>query len=228
MKIEPQKDIDQWFLQRWAKFTASENYKLLGGNTMNLFSAGGITYIKGKALEMATQMQERPELEEVKSLLHGKAHEYPAFQATVRATGLQNLIYLGSETPLFLEDESIPNESGGSPDAISLLSDAKVDVVAEMKCPKNSMYHFDRLKWKSQWDVKGGYAQCYCQIQNLLKITGAGLGLFISYDDRMRDATKKCKIIEVMPDKKFIDNLDIKIRMAVKEKYKIYDEYMNS
>ena len=228
MMIKASADLDQWHLARWSKFTASENHKLLtltGGTSM--FSAGGYTYIKDKVLQMTTHMVERPELEEVKSLLHGKMYEYPAYKETVRLTGY-NLIYMGEENPLFLEYEPLAKDSGGSPDSLLLNSSASVDIVAEFKCPKNSMLHFDRLKWVNQWDVKEGYLSCYSQIQNLMMITGAPLGLFVSFDDRQIRHDKKAKIIEILPDKKFQDNLDIKLRMAVKEKYRIFEEYMNS
>jgi hypothetical protein len=228
MSIKPAADLDQWHLQRWSKFTASENYKLLPTGTVSMFSPGGQTYIKEKVLQMTTDMWSRPELDEVESLLHGKVHEYPAYQALVRATNYSGFIYLGEENPLFLEYEELPGESGGSPDSISLTDDAKVDIVAEIKCPKNPMYHFNRQFWKTQWDVKEKYIQAYTQIQNLLLITGAELGLFVSYDARVKNVSKKIKIIEVKPDRKFQDNLDIRIRMAVKEKYRIYEEYMNS
>jgi len=220
--------VDSWFLQRWSRFTASENYKLLiGGGNGDTFGPGAMTYIKQKVLEMCTHMQERPELDNVQSLLHGKMYEFPAYKALVAATGYNNLVYLGEDNPLFLEYEPLAKDSGGSPDVISMRSDSTVDIVAEIKCPKNPMYHFERLKWKSQWDVKEGYASCYCQIQNLMMITNARLGLFTSFDDRQIRPDKKAKIIEILPDRKFQDNLDLRLRMAVKEKYRIYDEYMN-
>lgn len=228
MIIIPSADLDQWHLQRWSKFTASENHKLLSPAGAQMFSPGGYTYIKEKVLQMTTNIWERPQLDEVEACLHGKVHEYPAYKATVAATGYSNLIYLGEERPLFLEYEPLEGESGGSPDSISLTEDDKVDIVAEIKCPKNSLNHFNRLVWKDQWDIKLKYIQAYTQIQNLLMITGAGLGLFVSYDDRQKRIDKKVKIIDVFPDKKFQDNLDIRIRMAVKEKYRIYEEYMNS
>lgn len=220
--------LDAWFMSRRSKFTASCNYKLLQGNGTGIFGAGAMTYIKEKVLEMCTMMWERPEIEEHKTLLHGKMYEYPAYKAYVKANGLYSMKYLGTETPLFLEYEAISGESGGSPDVINLTSDAKIDVLAEIKCPKNPMYHFERLKWRTQWDIKEGYFSCYCQIQNLMLISGANMAHFVSYDERQLNPSKKIKIIEVFPDKKFQDNLDLRLRMAVKEKYKIYDEYMNS
>lgn len=228
MIIKPSIDLDQWHLQRWSKFTASENYKLVVGNGTGMFGAGAMTYIKEKVLQMTTHIWERPELEEVKSLLHGKMYEYPAYKATVQATGYKNLIYLGEDQPLFLEYEPLAKDSGGSPDSLALNSNAEVEIVAEFKCPKNPMLHFERLKWKSQWDLKEKYISCYCQIQNLMMITKAPLGIFTSFDDRQIRQDKKYKIIDVLPDKKFQDNLDLRLRMAVKEKYRIYDEYMNS
>lgn len=228
MSINQSDALDQWFLSRWSKFTASENYKLLPGAATSMFSPGAINHIKQKSLEMCTQMWERPELEENKALLHGKMYEYPAYKAYVEVTKNYSMKYLGTDTPLFLEYEELPNESGGSPDIVSLTSDAKVDAGAEIKCPKNPMNHFERLKWKNQWDIKENYISCYCQIQNLMMITKAGIWQFISYDERMKNPAKKTKIIDVLPDRKFQDNLDLRLRMAVKEKYKILDEYMNS
>ncbi len=229
MKITPAADLDQWHLSRWGKLTASENYKLLGGGSKGeTFGVGAMTYIKEKVLQMTTHMQERPELDNVQSLLHGKMYEYPAYKEMVRVTGYSNLVYLGEDTPLFLEYEPLAKDSGGSPDVISLSDSATVEMGAEIKCPKNPMYHFDRLKWKTMWDVKEGYPSCYCQIQNLMMITGAQLWLFCSFDDRQIRQDKKAKIIEIETDRKFQDNLDLRLRMAVKEKYRIYDEYMNS
>jgi len=222
-------NIDQWHLQRKSKFTASENYKLLlGGKGTTVFGDGAMTYIRQKALEMSIVLWERPEMDGVQSLLHGKMYELPAFQAYQKATNNYSMTYLGEDNPLFLEYEPLSKESGGSPDAINLTNDAKIDKGAEIKCPKNPMVHFERLKWRTMWDVKEGYSQCYTQIQNLIMITGADSWDFISYDERQIRVDKKIKIIEILPDRKFQDNLDLRLRMAVKEKYRIYDEYMNS
>ena len=220
-------DLDQWFLSRWSKFTASENYKLLVGNSTNMFDRGAMSYIKTKALEMCTQMWERPELEENKNLLHGKMYEYPAYKAYIETTRNFSMRYLGTDTPLFLEDEKLVNESGGSPDVISITESNTIDAIAEIKCPKNPMYHFERLKWKDQWDIKENYIQCYTQMQNLLLISGASIAQFISYDERMTNKSKKIIVIDVYPDKKFQDNLHLRIRMAIKEKYKVFEEHMN-
>ncbi len=219
---------DKWFLERWTKFTASENYKLLGNSNGKVFTPGGYTYIEQKALEMVTTMWERPELEENKNLLHGKMYEYPAYKAYIDVTKNYSMKYLGSDTPLFLEYERLKGESGGSPDVVNINSSSKVDALAEIKCPRNPMNHFKRLKWKTQWDIKENYIECYCQMQNLLLITGGTLCQFISYDERMKTSTSKIKIIDVYPDKKFQDNLHFRLVKAIEEKYLVLDEYMNS
>jgi YqaJ-like viral recombinase domain len=221
-------DVDQWHLKRWTKFTSSEKYKLLiGGSKGQVFGDGAMTYIKTKALEMSTVLQERPELDEVKSLLWGKVHELPAYEWYIRETKNYGMKYLGTETPVFIIDDEMPKESGGSPDGL-LLGDTKVSAGLETKCPKNSMYHFDRLIWKDQWDIKENYISCYTQIQDLLRITEADVWHFLSFDDRQSNPKKKGKIIEVFPDKKFQDNLVLRTRMAVTEKYKIYERYINN
>jgi hypothetical protein len=59
-------------------------------------------------------------------------------------------------------------------------------------------------------------------------ITGAESADFLSFDDRQARKEKKGKIINILPDKKFQDNLDLRIRLAIKEKYRIYNEHMAS
>ena len=221
-------DVDQWHLQRWTKFTSSEKYKLLGGGDKGqVFGVGAMTYIKTKAHEMSTTLQERPELDEVKSLLWGKVHEFPAYEWYINETKNYSMVYLGTETPLFITDDLMPTESGGSPDGLLLGTD-KISAGWEVKCPKNGIYHFDRLLWKNQWDIKENYLSCYTQIQDLLRISEADVWHFMSFDDRQSNPKKKGKIIEVFPDKKFQDNLHLRTQMAVTEKYKIYERHMNA
>lgn len=216
---------EKWFLQRWSKFTSSENYKLLGNDKKgNIFGDVAWSYIEQKAMEMCTVMWEKPQLDDVKSFLHGGMYEYPAFKAYVERTGY-DMVYLGSENPLFLDDEELIGESGGSPDTIMFNNTAEVVRMAELKCPINPMNHFKRLKWKDQWDIKEGLIQAYTQIQHLLKISKAPVCDFVSYDERMKREELKIKIIPVYPDKKFQDNLHYRIIKAIVEKERIIAEY---
>jgi hypothetical protein len=213
--------IDSWHLQRWGKFTASENVKLFSPAKDSMFGEGAWTYINSKALQMITHMEERPELEEVKSLLHGKVHEYPAFSRYVNTTRNFNMVYMGDENPIFLDHEELMHEAGGTPDAgIIDMRNYKVELGLEIKCPRNSMYHFERLKWKNQWDIKEGYKLVYTQIQHLLLISGAPEWHFVSFDDRFKREADKMKIIEVKPDKPFQGKLMIRLEKAIAEKYR--------
>lgn len=220
-------NVDKWFSDRWGKFTASCNYKLLStGASGRLFGTGANSYIEEKAMEMTTNMWERPGLDQVESLLHGRVHEYPAYLYYLKATGNNSLIYMGDENPIFLDYEPLKGESGGTPDCGDINDKFQIDIGAEIKCPKNPIEHFRRLKWKDQWDVRENYISCYSQIQNLMMITGALQWDFISYDDRQVAYKNKGKIIEVKPDIKFQDNLDMRIRLAIKEKYKVLSEHL--
>lgn len=218
--------IDQWHMERWGKFTASECYKLLTPGTKGeMFGTGATTYIEQKALEMTTSMWERPELEEAKSILHGKAHEYPAYAEYISQTRNTSVKYLGEDNPIFLTYPLLPDECGGSPDSASITDSGNIDMGVEFKCPKNPLFHFRRLKWKDQWDLKNGYPLCYAQIQKLIMITSAPEWHFVSYDDRQRVKAKKIKIIPVFPDKNFQNVLEIRLRQAIKEKYRLISEY---
>lgn len=222
--------IDQWHQKRRGKFTASECFKLLTpvsnrGGVTELFSPGGWTYIDQKAIEMTSKIWERPELEEVESLLHGRAHEYPAYDAYVKATRNTDLIYMGDENPIFVPHPILVDEFGGTPDSAVVTDSGKIPFGVEIKCPKNPGIHKKRLKWKSQWDIKENYKLVYAQIQALLMCTGADEWHFISYDEREILKAARLKIIEVKPDKPFQTTLEIRIKQAIKEKYRIISEY---
>ncbi len=217
--------VDSWHLERWTRFTASEDHKLVApGASGATFSAGGLTYIEQKAMQSVTLMWERPELEEVKSLLHGKMYEYPAYQEYVNRTRNFKLTYIGDGNPIFLTHPGFEEESGGTPDVANITDIHNIDYGAEIKCPKDPMNHYRRLDWKTQWDLKENYSTCYYQIQKLIMITGAFGWDFISYDERMRVKRDKIKIIEVKPDQKFQDNFPLRLMIAIKEKYKIISQ----
>lgn len=217
-------DIDQWHLERRGKFTSSENYKLLGmGKRGEFFTQTALSYIEKKAVEITTNIWERPELEEAKSILHGRVFEFNAFEWYIRETKNYSLTYLGEANPLFIDYEPLKGDSGGSPDAINITDSNSVDVGLEIKCPKDPIIHFRRLQWKDQWDIKENYPLLYTQAQHLLMCTGASEWHTISFDDRQKNYKNKGKIIVVYSDKKFQDELDIRLRMAIKERNKMIE-----
>jgi len=212
---------DRWLLKRHANFTASLIYKLRGtGKDGKGFSPGAWSYIEEKAIETMTELQERPELEEVESLLHGKYYEEPAYHHYVEVTRNYNMKHFGSENPQYLPFNKY---SGGSPDCL-MGEGEKVYWGAEIKCPKNSKNHYLYLKFKDQWDLKEKRIEYYSQIQFLLMITHAEGFHFVSYDERFKNEKLRMKIIEVLPDTNFQNHLEVRIKMAQKEKLRIIQE----
>lgn len=207
----------KWFLDRYGKFTASMIYKIVPNGGTSLFVPGGWTYIQERAVETMTFLYEAPELEFVEALIHGKAYEEAAYFEYLRVSKNYSMRHFGGENPLYLEYNSY---SGGSPDGL-MGEGTEINWLLELKCPKNPKNHFLYSKMSSQWDLKEKRPEYYTQIQFLLMITKAQGAHFASYDERYRDESKRLKIIDVMPDKKFADNLDVKLQMAQKEKLKI-------
>src|SRR5574337_1496304 len=156
--------IDEWLLQRRAKLTCSENFKLLQTSNQSkdkLWSSAALTYIETKAIEMSTSVWERPEMDNVETLLHGKQYEFPAYERYVKETKNHSMVYMGTETPMFIPHPSMEEESGGTPDIANITDLGGIDYLGEIKCPHNPAYHFRRLKWTSQWDIKENYLSCY-------------------------------------------------------------------
>lgn len=218
-KMDPK---DKWFLDRHTMFTASQNYRLLDtGPAGKGFGKMALNYIEEKAIESMTELWEAPKLEFVESLLHGRVYEYPAHEYYVRRTGNKVMEYYGTDNPIYI---SYNKFSGGSPDALARTK-GQIFWGAEYKCPANPKVHFNNLKLKDQWDLKQAKIHDYTQCQFLMMCTGANGWHWMSYDDRFKDPLLKGKIIEVLPDKNFMLNLDIKIKMAEKERRAIISMY---
>lgn len=208
---------EKWLLERYGKFTASMIHKIVPSSSTGLFTPAGWNYIQERAIETMTYLYEAPEIEFVEALVHGKAYEENAYFEYVKVSKNDSMRHFGGENPLYLEYNEY---SGGSPDGL-MGSGTDVYWLLEIKCPKNPKNHFKYMKFKTQWDLKEARPEYYAQIQFLLMITKAQGAHFASYDERFRDESKRMKIIEVLPDKKFSDSLEVKLQMAQKEKLKI-------
>jgi hypothetical protein len=207
----------RWYLERHGKFTASMVYKIIPNGATNIFAPAGWNYIQDRAIETMTALYEAPEMEFVEALVHGKAYEENAYFEYLRVSKNHSMRHFGGENPIYLEYNSY---SGGSPDGL-MGSGTDVNWLLEIKCPKNSKNHFKYMKMQSQWDLKELKPEYYAQIQFLLMITKAEGAHFASYDERFKEESKRLKILEVKPDKKFADTLEVKLQMAQKEKLKI-------
>ena len=215
--------VDEWHMQRRGKFTASEIYKLLVLSADGMFSPGGLTYIKLKAIEEMTEYYDRPEMEYVEPLIHGKQQEANAYSEYLSVTKNYSMRHFGDSKPLFLDYNDY---SGGSPDGI-MGEGEKVIWGLELKSPYQPSNHAKYLEYKDQWDLKLGRKEYYAQIQFLLMITKAEGWHFCSFDERWKNKKNRLKVIEIKLDKKFQDNLHMKLISANEEKKKIIQLYNN-
>lgn len=213
---------DQWLIEKQGKFSSSEIGKLLiGGKKGELFGAGAMTYIRQKAVEEMTDLWERPAMDEVKSFLNGKVYEEPAFEMYKKVSRNYSMRYFGSYNPLYL---SYNEHSGGSPDGI-MGEGETILWTLELKCPINPSVHFDHLGFKSQWDLKEYNQEYYAQVQFILMITKADGTHWCSYSEIFKDPKKKIKIIDVLPDGNFQNNIEVRLLQAIKEKNKIIESF---
>lgn len=216
--------VDAWHLKRWEKITASEWYKLMPGGRPSpestIFSVAGVTYIETKVMEMETEMWERPELENFKNFLHGKAEELPAFEEYVSETRNTSMAYCGSYEPVFIP---YGLDAGGSPDAAQT-ENRRIVYGAEFKCPINPLVHSRNRRIKDQWELKEKHPQAYGQCQFLIKITGADGWDWVSFDRRVKLKSGRKHIIQCLPDKNYLASTDVRLQQAIKLKYQWYYE----
>lgn len=229
--VEQFLNITEWHKKRWGKFTSSENHKLMGSGRKKdeLFGVAAMTYINKKASEIGLNFYEQPELEDVKSLLHGKYYEEQAFERFVLETKIDNLALCGSENPIFIPNKKHIEYAGGSPDAVSIgEEDGLPKMIVEIKNPKNPSIHYERLFWRTEQDVQDNNIQAYTQIQDLMWICGSEIGYFVSHDSRRKKKSEQIKIIEIKPNKIFVEDLEFRLQKAIEiieEKHKIlYNE----
>jgi YqaJ-like viral recombinase domain len=220
--------IEQWLLDKRRKFSASMSSKLLSkGKNGELFGDGAWTYIKSMAVEMMTNVWDKGgNGDQVEAMLHGKVHEYPAYVHYIQETKNFQVKYFGDEHPIFIPHPAFPDEFGCSPDGGAITDEGTISVGLEIKCPYNPLFHYERLRWKDQWDILSDYPSCYAQIQAGLMCTGADEWHFVSYDERQTMRRFRAKIISVVADLKFQNNLEMRIRQAIKEKYRILSGYV--
>lgn len=188
--------------------------KLQDKGSGELFGKGAKTYISQKAMERLTQVWENPGMEFVKALRHGKDVEPMAFEAYQQVTRNYGVDYYGTLDPLFIVNSE---DDGGSPDGLAGKV-GNVDGVAEMKCPLSSLVHMTYLKMKDQFDLFKVNSDYYYQVQDLLRVTKAKWGHWISFDERMIEPKLRLKIIEIKRDEKFISNTEIRIMQAARER----------
>lgn len=223
MRIKP--DFFEWR----GKFNASHVYQLLSsGKNGEVFGEGALTHIMDRAIQMTTTISEVEEPgDKPAQLTHGDRNELEAYLHYMDGAPNPEVKYFGpGDQPDFVPKFGMLDEFICYPDGGVVGADKSISFGIEIKCPFNSLIHFERLRWTSQWDIKEKYMQCYAQIQANMMYTGASEWHFVSYDPRQVLKRLKIKVIPVFGDVEFQEDLVFRIKEAVKEKYKIISEYL--
>jgi hypothetical protein len=200
-----------WQEQRLGKFTASEIYKLMqsGKKKDEYFSCGALSYIYETIAEILTG--EGNNIDNLWAIKWGNQYE-PEAIAFYKSLYGNDVVYYGKENPKFFDYNDF---AGGSPDGI--IDDS---IVAEVKCPQNSGVHVANLRASKLPDaqawLKKKRIEYYTQIQFNMLCTGLNEGLFISYDPRVIDHTKRLALIKVIRDEELLSELIERIGEAVK------------
>lgn len=159
-----------WKELRAGKFTGSEINKIMGKKGL---CKTGESYVKKLIAEEHTLCFNDLNM---KSMEWGKLYEPEA-----RFLWSNNRNKKVEQIPFILSDEY--DEIGCSVDGINF--DEKF--IIEIKCPYESVNHFDNLLIQSEAEFKELREDYYWQIQHNLFVTGYNLCYFISYDPRFKN-----------------------------------------
>ncbi len=220
---------EQWLIQRKGRFTASDFWKLFQsgrrpmtteelkarekGDTRKtvdtFFGDIAMTLIRSKIAEMTSTEVDRQinggNL--IKSMEWGIMFEGEAVEEFKNRTGL-SVMYHGLNNPVFYPHGDY---AGGSPDGDILNEDAGL----EIKCPVDENIHIKRLLVRSLDQFKDEDYEAYCQCQGNMYIMKRAAWYFASYDPRKKDAALRMKIIKLLPDIEWQQQLEERIIAAV-------------
>lgn len=215
----------EWKKSKWGKFSASEiDVLTVGGTGGKLFGEGATTYIEKVAREAYTIYSDDENVE-TPAMRKGKIKEPEAYAHYCRLVGFGKMEYYGGGNPYF---QQYCDDSGSSPDAIAWKDKIEklVSFGAEFKCPVSKTHMFYLRNIKDQFDLRKHDRTYYGQIQFNLLTFGADLWHWTSYNEYY-PFKDQMLIIEVLPDRQYLDGLQMRLKQAVKDKYKIIEELKN-
>jgi len=214
---------EQWLLEKWGCFSASEMHKLLSKGVGEMFGVGAKTYIEEVAIEGYTlfSMEENVETQ---SMRNGKMKEAECAGYYARMLNIdQYFEYFGGGNPVF---KKYCPDSGCSPDGLVKLPDGIVSFGSEFKNNQRKQHFRDLRLIKDQFDLKNQHIDDYTQCQFSMMCYKTNLWHWCSYNEYF-PARDKMLIIEVAEDKPFQDNLQVRLMMAKKIKHRIIEQRMN-
>jgi len=213
---------EQWLIDKWGCFSASEMYKLLSKGNGEMFGVAAKTYIEETAIEAYT-MFNSDENVETYAMKMGKINEAQSFGYLKNLLGVDFLEYYGGNNPIFIK---YCEDSGCSPDGAALKPDNTFSFGIELKNNQRKQ-HFRDLRLIADYkDLQKEHLDDYTQCQFSMMCCKTDLWLWCSYNEYFPDKDKML-IIEVKQDKSFQDNLEVRLQMAKKIKHRIIEQRKN-
>lgn len=213
---------EQWLMDKWGCFSASEMYKLLSKGVGEMFGKGAKTYIEEVAIESYT-MFNTDENVETYAMKMGKVNEAQSFYYYRRLLGVEFMEYFGGDNPIF---KKYCEDSGCSPDSLAKKPDGTVSFGAEFKNNQRKQHFTDLRTLKDASDLKEQHIDDYTQCQFSMMCYKIDLWHWCSHNEYFPDKDKML-IIEVALDNSFQDNLIVRLAMAKKIKNRIIEQRRN-
>lgn len=211
-----------WKRKKWGMFSASLIHHLLIPGTADKktglkdsFGKGALTYIHQIASQSYIEFNDEEDGAESFSMKEGKRREPISAGHYQRIIGLDNMVYFGGQPEFFKYNE----HSGCSPDLVVWKGETNwiASFGAEFKNPKRDT-HMDYLIEIKTWeDLKEKCPDYYAQCQFCMMTLKADLWHWVSHHEYY-PTKDRLLIIEVPANKKFQDELDVKLSMAIKKK----------
>lgn len=225
-----------WLQLKWGLFSASEISKLYPPGKIidkktgqrEMFSETGLSYIEKVACESYSLFNLDDNVETYDMKL-GKMREPQAFQHLYKLIGLKDLSYFGEGNPMFF---NYCKDSGCSPDVVALkpgamsFDEGNVSFGAEIKAPKR-LTHWQYLKTiRKASDLYALLPDYYGQCQFAIMTFKCDHWLWCSYNEYL-PFNEQMVIIEVPRDDNWCNNMEMRLKQAVKLKYQEIEDVKN-
>lgn len=219
---------EKWLMAKWGMFSASEiaQLKVPGKEDKKtghkeMFGAGAMTYIKTIARQAYTLFNRRDSVETY-DMKMGKINEAQAYGHLYKLLGFDGLQYYGDSNPEFFQYCA---DSGASPDVLAPTPDG-ISFGSELKCPKGDT-HFNYLsEMANQEQLQKIEPDYFGQCQFSMMTFKCDLWLWCSYNEffPLKD---RMLIIEVKRDNNWCNDMDLRLKQAVKMKYEFIQRIVN-
>lgn len=220
------KDItEKWLQMKWGMFSASDIHLLTEKSTgTKMFGKGATTYILKIARQECSLFNSDDKID-THDMRMGKMKEAECFFFYKKMIGLDSIIHCGDTNPIFHPYNSC---CGVSPDALAQKPNGDISFGAEFKNPSADTHFRYLLELDNQWDLLAESAKYYAQCQLSMMAYKTDLWHWCSYNEYMLDFNKRMLILEINEDKRYQDNLEVRIASAIKIKNKVVEMIKNN